>query len=472
MEEMKWNDKWRLGLHLMPPAGWLNDPNGLCQFKGIYHVFFQYSPDNPNGGMKHWGHYISEDMLTWKYAGIALSPEEKFESHGVYSGSALIAEGKMNLYYTGNVKLEGDYNYITDGRQGNTVLVSSEDGITFGKKECLLTNADYPSNLTCHIRDPKVVEGKSIGLEEDKYYMFLGARTKEDVGEVLLYRSNHLKNWQLVNVIKSEERFGYMWECPDAFMLGGKKLLSISPQGIQQEGINYQNIYQSGYYEVEGEFDGDYRLEHFKEWDRGFDFYAPQTFEDEKGRRILIGWVGMPDEPAQSNPTVEYGWQNALTIPRIVFLEEGKVMQYPAEEMLELRKEGHLLACGEESEEMALYDVEITPEKAADLKIQISKGIFLNYFTQTGLFELKFDSEMNLGYGRGSRLAAIKECKHVRIIADTSCLEVYINGGEEVFTTRFYTDSGRSCFCVLEGARQIQYWELKPIQYRGLVNKL
>ena len=43
------NDKWRLGFHLMPPAGWLNDPNGLCQFKGVYHVFFQYAPDNPNG---------------------------------------------------------------------------------------------------------------------------------------------------------------------------------------------------------------------------------------------------------------------------------------------------------------------------------------------------------------------------------------------------------------------------------------
>ena len=50
MLEMNWSDKWRLGLHLMPPTGWLNDPNGLCQFQGVYHVFFQYSPDNPEGG--------------------------------------------------------------------------------------------------------------------------------------------------------------------------------------------------------------------------------------------------------------------------------------------------------------------------------------------------------------------------------------------------------------------------------------
>ena len=31
---------YREKLHLMPPVGWLNDPNGLCQLNGIYHAFF------------------------------------------------------------------------------------------------------------------------------------------------------------------------------------------------------------------------------------------------------------------------------------------------------------------------------------------------------------------------------------------------------------------------------------------------
>ena len=29
--------RFRLGHHLMPPVGWLNDPNGLCWYKGRYH---------------------------------------------------------------------------------------------------------------------------------------------------------------------------------------------------------------------------------------------------------------------------------------------------------------------------------------------------------------------------------------------------------------------------------------------------
>ncbi|MBQ7071054.1 MAG: sucrose-6-phosphate hydrolase, partial [Ruminococcus sp.] len=40
---------YRQKLHLEPQKGWLNDPNGLCYFKGEYHVYFQYSPDSPEG---------------------------------------------------------------------------------------------------------------------------------------------------------------------------------------------------------------------------------------------------------------------------------------------------------------------------------------------------------------------------------------------------------------------------------------
>ena len=47
--------RFRLGHHLMPPVGWLNDPNGLCWYKGRYHVFFQYAPFDVEGGLKFWG---------------------------------------------------------------------------------------------------------------------------------------------------------------------------------------------------------------------------------------------------------------------------------------------------------------------------------------------------------------------------------------------------------------------------------
>ena len=44
-----------------------------------------------------------------------LYPDEPFDCHGVYSGSALVEDGMLYLYYTGNVKHPGEYDYIKQG---------------------------------------------------------------------------------------------------------------------------------------------------------------------------------------------------------------------------------------------------------------------------------------------------------------------------------------------------------------------
>ena len=44
--------EWGELFHLMPPVGWLNDPNGLCQYQGRYRAYFQYAPFDVNGGVK------------------------------------------------------------------------------------------------------------------------------------------------------------------------------------------------------------------------------------------------------------------------------------------------------------------------------------------------------------------------------------------------------------------------------------
>ena len=221
--------RFRLGHHLMPPVGWLNDPNGLCWYKGKYHVFFQYAPFDVEGGLKFWGHYTSVDLVDWKYEGTALYPDSPYDCHGVYSGSALVEDEKMHLFFTGNVKIDGDYDYINEGRETSTLHVESEDGIHFGDKEEIISFEKYPEDFTCHIRDPKVWK------KNNRYYMILGGRLKEDKGAVLVYGSEDMKDWKLDRVITTPEAFGYMWECPDYFELDGQKFLSVSPQGLKRE---------------------------------------------------------------------------------------------------------------------------------------------------------------------------------------------------------------------------------------------
>ena len=85
-------DPHRQKLHVQPPVGWLNDPNGLCQIGDEYHVFYQYGPFDPTGGVKHWGHVRSRDLFHWERLPVMLYPDEPFDCHGVYSGSALVED--------------------------------------------------------------------------------------------------------------------------------------------------------------------------------------------------------------------------------------------------------------------------------------------------------------------------------------------------------------------------------------------
>ena len=123
----------RNGFHLMPPTGWMNDPNGLCQLDEQYHVFFQYAPYDAKGnGTKGWGHYRTKNWCEFEYMSVPLLPDEEFDRDGVYSGSSFIDDKGMHLFYTGNVKLPGNHDYTTSGRLADTILVESQDGIHFG----------------------------------------------------------------------------------------------------------------------------------------------------------------------------------------------------------------------------------------------------------------------------------------------------------------------------------------------------
>lgn len=426
---------FREHFHLMPPVGWLNDPNGLCQFEGVYHAFFQYSPFDAEGGVKMWGHYISDNMLDWKYQGVALYPDQPFDCHGVYSGSALVEDGKMYLYYTGNVKLEdGEYDYIRTGREGNTVLVSSEDGIHFGHKKQLMRNTDYPDDLTCHVRDPKVWK------EQDTYYMVQGARTKEDVGQILIFTSKDKVNWKFKSRIESKEPFGYMWECPDYFTIGDKKILSASVQGLEGGIWEERNVYQSGYFEVEGDILSSYKLGEYKLWDYGFDYYAPQSFETEDGRRIHISWMGMPDCEAYTNLTIADGWQHCFTLPREIYVKDGKICQRPVRELdykeaITKTAENKLQA-----DSCKAYDLKIDKIQNNQFCIALAEELLLEY--TDGRFRMRFTDNRKtcVSAGRDCRYVETDEVTNIRVIADVSSVEVFVNDGEYVFSTRYYPD--------------------------------
>lgn len=296
------NDDTRLKNHFEPERGWINDPNGLCFFGGKYHAFFQHYPHAPKWGPMHWGHAVSQDLLSWEELPIALTPDMPYEDDGgCFSGSALERDGKLYLMYTSVSKERG---------QTQSMAVS-EDGVHFEK---LKENPVIPESPldpeNRDFRDPKLF------AFHGEYRMVCGAG-KDGLASVLLFRSEDLLHWQYVGPIFQSREYGPVPECPDLFPLGDKWVLMFSRI----------DTYSAQF--IVGDFDGEsFVPESFQQPEAGPDFYAPQTFLDSSGRRILIGWLYSWNRKVPEN-AVRAG---ALTLPREVSLRNGRVILAPVKE--------------------------------------------------------------------------------------------------------------------------------------------
>lgn len=417
----------RQRLHIEPTKGWLNDPNGLCCFNGKYHAYFQFCPDSAKGqGKKCWGHCESSDMVSWSYTGIVIKPDTIYDADGAYSGCAVVDNNVLHIFYTGNVKLAGNHDYITSGRLSNTIHVQSTDGIHFSEKKVVLNSDSYPDFCSCHVRDPKV------RIEDGKWQMVLGARSRDDKGLVLFYESDDGNNWKYSSYLSTSYPFGYMWECPDVFTVRNSRFLSLCPQGLCHEDLRFQNVYQSGYFPYEAG-----TLDDFTEWDMGFDFYAPQTFKANDGRTILCGWMGLPDI-AYTNPTVNQGYQHCLTLFRELSLDkDGKILQKPVRELNDRHDRENYKSSGHI--ENAEFPFILSGKTNKSFSIDLTNGPSMLYDNDKGFFTLSFVGKEQ-GFGRTVRKALVGKCENITIVADCTSLEIFLSDGKTVFSTRNYPD--------------------------------
>lgn len=434
---------WRQTFHIQPVTGLLNDPNGFSYYNGEYHLFYQWFPLGPVHGLKNWYHTKSKDLVHWENVGLALAPTNEFDSHGVYSGSAIEHEGQLFLMYTGNSR---DENWVRHPYQNLAVM--NKDG-HIKKLEKPVISA-VPDGYTDHYRDPKVWK------DGDDFFAVIGAQRKNETGAIMLYRSQDLIEWNLAGEIDiGLEDFGYMWECPDYFELADHGVLLFCPQGLAQSGDSYQNIYQSGY--VLGNklnvHERTFGNGCFQELDRGFDFYAPQTMETPDGRRVLVGWMGLPEV---EYPTDKSGWAHCLTLPRELTIRNGILKQNPVKELELLR--------GENTE--ALLTIENETKRMEDFAGEIYElsAVFSNFSAgQFGIelragdkekTVLKYDTcekkvildRSDSGQATGIQYGTVRKCLvesemiSFRIFVDVSSVEVFVNDGAEVFTARIFPD--------------------------------
>lgn len=413
--------------HITPEKGWMNDPNGLVEYKGVYHVFYQADPEHLVNEKIGWGHKISHDLLHWEECPQALFPNEGYDRDGCFTGSAVIKDDKMYLLYTGHVNHENGYIETQN-------LAVSEDGIHFEKyagNPVLIAPEGVPTDC---FRDPKVWK------HEDTYYMVCGA-SRDNKGQALLYRSKDMIHWTYFNVLaESRGEWGYMWECPDFYPMGDKYVLTFSPMGAGE----HTSVY------LVGDFDyltGKFCCHVSGEIDWGLDYYAPQSFLAPDGRRIIVGWSNEWEwMPLWKDwgPTYKEGWCGFFNIPREVRMRKDGTLQFlPIREVETIRENPKRiaeLAVSEEYTELEAGDgvcfelklkIDLQRTNADELELDLRCGaerrtICLFHFKKG---EMRVDRNAADGWSKGVSRSVLylqgKKELDVHILSDQSSLEIF-----------------------------------------------
>ncbi|MFC3394155.1 glycoside hydrolase family 32 protein [Brenneria rubrifaciens] len=441
------NDPYRPAWHLSPNVGLLNDPNGFIHHNGRYHLFYQWNPLACAHGAKFWGHWSSADLVHWEHEPVALIPSESYETHGCYSGSAVVDNGAITLIYTGNVKYK-------DGSRTAFQCVARENGN--GEYDKLGPVLTLPEGYTGHVRDPKVWK------HDGSWYMVLGAQDNALQGKVLLYRSDDLFNWEKMAEIAGSRLgglgdFGYMWECPDLFPLSGREILICCPQGLPPKGDRCLNTFQAGYFVGSLDYQrGHYQHQAFHELDLGFEFYAPQTTESEDGRRLMFAWMAIPDENEFFYPTIAHGWLHTMTCPRELTLRGDRLYQQPARELQQLRTQHYAWqGTADYSPSLPIHSAEILLTSQGEFQLDFSSLLVLCWDGEC----LKL-SRRNLRTGEPEHRYWCGELNQLQILCDRSSIEIFINEGAAVMSTRYFPEHDATLSFRGPGRLTLQHWLL------------
>jgi fructan beta-fructosidase len=444
-----YHEKYRPQIHFTPQTGWMNDPNGLIYYKGVYHMFFQYYPGATVWGPMHWGHAISKDLIHWKQVAIALFPD----SLGyIFSGSAVLDHSNTSGFGRhGKTPLVAVFTHHdtagekagTNRFQNQSIAYSLDEGNNWTK---------YPGNPVLKtpglkdFRDPKV----SWYEEEKKWIMVLAAGD-----HVMFYSSKNLKSW------KKESGFGAgtgahggVWECPDLipFDVDGKKtwllIVSINPGGAQG-GSSAQYF--------TGDFDGHVFTpsDTITRWaDYGPDNYAGVTFSNTGNEKIFLGWMSNW-QYGTTVPTVQ--WRSAMTLPRKLDLK--KIGQAFYTTMMPVDALEKLVTKSEDYKEIpSVNEISLSGPTRLELNLSGLHSFSLIFSNASGQnVKAGYDEEKNAFFidrtqaGRSDfypgfatihyapRFARSDDSK-ITLILDNTSLELFADGGLTTMTEIFFPD--------------------------------
>lgn len=454
-------------LHVRPPTGWVNDPNGPFRWNSRYHLFYQHNPLAPVHANIQWGHASSADLVHWRTEPIALTPTPgHLDAGGCWSGCVVDDGGVPTAVYTaiGNGVLDA-----------SVALATSEDGQLRSWRKHSAPAARAPHGLDLiGYRDPFVF------TTHGRRYALVGAGLAGGGGAatVLLYACDDLYKWTYLGPLTSARHPvaarcapADIWECPQLIHLGNRWVLIVS---LWTSEVLGRVAYLVGDLDTSGGVPR-FTPTHGGLVDAGRDFYAPAVLASPQ-RILLWGWSW---EDRTDVDVLAAGWAGLLTLPRVLTLSPaGRLASTPAPELRTLRgtATGYELNVREQPQTVDLpsgpLDIEIHLHSPARhptvLTVRLGDNwLHITVDPATGHAELHRNV---LHHERATRSAtahigAGTDAIHMRLLLDGSIAELFLPDGV-VFTERLYpTTPARHTSLHLRGSAGTQAvitaWQLR-----------
>ena len=383
-------DKFRPIYHFVSPESTLNDPNGLCFWKGYWHMFYQAYP--PEDTRQHWGHAISKDLIHWRDLPYAIYPNPE---KAVFSGSTLVEDNRVIAMYHGTAV-------------GNMVAVSSDPLLLNWEK--VTGNAVIPLKSTTGFSAPYSVFDPSIWKKDSIYYSLSAGRSPAGPGgrpvrANYLFRSKDLEHWEYMHEFVKDDRFTLIGDdgaCPYFWPLGNRYIMPFFS-------------HMSGGQYLLGDYDR--QNDKFVVSSHGkFNFgavgpsgvHAPSATPDGNGGVIIIFNMN------QGRPTE--GWNHIMTLPRkLTLISKDEVGQEPAGDIASLRYNAkhietmtlpankEIVLKGISGNAMEIH-AEIDPKNAQLIEMNVLRSINKEEYTRIIFYKEKGFAK-GLEYKSGSQTA-------------------------------------------------------------------
>ncbi len=367
------NDRLRARFHGMPGQNWTNETHGLFYNTkdGKYHAFFQRTGSAPIMSHQHWGHIVSDDMITWQDDKPVLAPSEPYDIKGCWSG-CVFADPEFN--------------------GGNPTILYT--GVDFAKPYVATAYCDDPVNMRQWHKDPSnpldifgdIGDGRDTYFyrDGDNAYFLIGSKDA-----VHYYKWGDGK-WNYKGEFYHTQDGvdnGHNTEMPNVTNMGYDQWLMTTSPLAGKYGTTC--LYRVGTLD-DGKF-VDYG--EAKKVDlfgiQGYGLLSPSVGRTPDGRIVAMGIV--PDKmPTQVN--IDLGYAHLYSLPREWRLVDGDLYQAPAREIFEYR---------DKESKFELKDVELEGTRSLETVRGRSAEVSATFVVGNSPFGINF---LKNSKGKGGKL--------------------------------------------------------------------